>query len=120
MGEIPLICCSTDSASFLGAMPTYGPAAERYAKQHIAAVGNGAMVKAIASCFDPELPFTDVGAPSEVLRDALTLPTDEGGYGLELRDVIMIGDSLETDIAFANRAGMRSLLVLSGTSGVQE
>jgi HAD superfamily hydrolase (TIGR01450 family) len=35
-------------------------------------------------------------------------------FGVEMQETIMVGDRLDTDILFANRFGMRSILVLNG------
>jgi len=55
---------------------------------------------------------TIVGKPSPVTVDAALARMG----GLAPRDVLMVGDRLETDIAMASRAGMDSALVLTGVT----
>lgn len=40
----------------------------------------------------------------------------EGGYGVDVSTAVMVGDTIETDIEFANNGGMKSLFVLSGAA----
>jgi 4-nitrophenyl phosphatase/NagD protein len=47
------------------------------------------------------------------------LPLLENMTGLQAKDMCMVGDRLYTDIEFGNRAGMTSLLVLTGATDVQ-
>ena len=47
------------------------------------------------------------------------LPLLENMTGLQAQDMCMVGDRLYTDIEFGNRAGMTSLLVLTGATDVQ-
>ena len=56
-----------------------------------------------------------VGKPSDVLIEMMRRPQEDGGYGVDLPRAIFVGDTLDTDVEFANRSGMRSLLVTSAT-----
>ena len=47
------------------------------------------------------------------------LPLLENMTGLQAKDMCMVGDRLYTDIEFGNRAGMTSLLVLTGATDAQ-
>uniref|UniRef100_A0A7S4PUG9 Phosphoglycolate phosphatase n=1 Tax=Alexandrium monilatum TaxID=311494 RepID=A0A7S4PUG9_9DINO len=109
---IPLITCSADSSGVLGT--TSG------SSRKIRAVGNGAMGQAIASCFDPPLEQVFCGKPSPALLQLLQDAESDGGYGVDLATAVMIGDTIETDIAFANAGGMRSLFVLSGVNSLED
>lgn len=52
-----------------------------------------------------------VGKPSKFLVELVL-----GQHGLDPSRTCMIGDRLSTDIEFGNNAGVRSVLVLSGTT----
>ncbi len=60
------------------------------------------------------------GKPSQVVfREAAAALAEEiasagPGPRLRLRDIAMVGDDLQTDVAGAHRAGLRGILVLSG------
>lgn len=73
--------------------------------------GNGSLVAALTTATgrEPE----SVGKPAAALYDAALSGTDT-------RHALAVGDRLETDIAGAKKAGVRSLLVLSGVSGVRD
>jgi 4-nitrophenyl phosphatase len=72
--------------------------------------GSGAIINAVAGVVGRD---TDVvlGKPSEparrIVRDRLGLPP---------RDCLVVGDRLDTDIAFGERAGMTSVLVRTGVT----
>merc|ERR1711862_216326 len=74
------------------------------------------MAQAICSAVGPEQTPIDVGKPSQIMLDLLRSPVEQGGCGVDFSKAIMIGDTLETDIEMASRAGMRSILVLSGVT----
>jgi glycerol 3-phosphatase-2 len=74
--------------------------------------GNGALVAALATALD-RLPDLVVGKPEPGLF--LAAAKDAGATG-----TLVIGDRLDTDIAGAHRAGMDSLLVLTGVSTAAE
>jgi len=108
---MPLITCSADSSGVLGT---------RKNGKKIRAVGNGAMGHAIANCFDPNLEQIFCGKPSKTLLKLLQDSEEEGGYGVDFKTSVMIGDTIETDIEFANRGDMKSLFVLSGVNSLDD
>jgi len=69
--------------------------------------GAGATVSAIADA--AQKPFVVCGKPEEPMVQLVSRK-------LESDNVWMVGDRLETDIAFAKRGGWRSVLTLSGVS----
>jgi len=62
----------------------------------------------------------DVGKPSALFGEALARPEDEDGYGVDLTKTVFIGDTLETDIELANKQGMYSVLVMTGTTSEED
>jgi len=106
-----LITCSADSSGVLGT---------RKNGKKIRAVGNGAMGHAIANCFDPNLEQIFCGKPSKTLLKLLQDSEEDGGYGVDFKTSVMIGDTIETDIEFANRGDMKSLFVLSGVNSLDD
>ena len=70
--------------------------------------GNGALVAALATALDRQ-PDTVVGKPDPGLFRQAVAATGA-------RRPLVVGDRLDTDIEGANRAGMDSLLVLTGVS----
>ncbi|XSG84799.1 MAG: HAD-IIA family hydrolase [Methylohalobius sp. ZOD2] len=71
--------------------------------------GNGAILAALTAATG--LAPSIIGKPEPIMyRQAL------GRLGVEFHEVVAIGDRLETDILGAVRAGIRSLLVLTGVS----
>ena len=81
--------------------------------EHGLAVGNGAIVAAVAmaSGAEPEV----IGKPSprmfEIALDQLGLPADK---------VLMVGDNPETDIAGGLAAGVRTAFLLTGVASRQD
>lgn len=75
------------------------------------APGNGSMVAVLRSATGREPDATGKPAPR-----MFHVAAERAGAGRPL----VIGDRLDTDIAGANAAGMDSLLVLTGVSGVQD
>ena len=75
--------------------------------------GAGSMVAAIqaASGVVPDV----VGKPNKPIMDVLLKE-----YGLKSEECVMVGDRLETDILAGIRAGMRTVLVLTGASGIED
>lgn len=72
--------------------------------------GAGAFLESIAKASGME-PVV-IGKPQRTFWDIVSRD-----LGLESpEDVIMVGDNLDTDIAFGNRCGLKTLLVLSGTT----
>ena len=74
--------------------------------------GNGALVAALRTALDRE-PDVVVGKPEPAL---FATAARRAGAGRTL----VVGDRLDTDIEGARRAGLDSLLVLTGVSGVPE
>jgi glycerol-1-phosphatase len=70
--------------------------------------GNGSLVAALATALDRQ-PDEIVGKPEPVLFQRAARSTGA-------TRPLIVGDRLDTDIAGANRAGMDSLLVLTGVS----
>lgn len=75
--------------------------------------GAGSMVAALkaASGQDPIV----IGKPNKPIMDVLL-----NEYGLRSEECVMIGDRLETDILAGINAGMRTVLVLTGASGIKD
>lgn len=71
--------------------------------------GAGAVVAAVATAADKE-PVV-MGKPEPALAQSLVSVT-----GIAAEETLFVGDRLETDIAMASRAGMRSVMVLTGIS----
>jgi ribonucleotide monophosphatase NagD (HAD superfamily) len=64
----------------------------------------------VNTSFSKLLEGADVRLPSALFLEMLKGPSDEGGFGIDPSQTIFVA-SLETDISFANEAGMQSLLV---------
>lgn len=75
--------------------------------------GAGSMVAALKAASGTE-PVV-IGKPNRPIMDILLRE-----YGLSSKDCIMVGDRLETDILAGIRAGMRTILVLTGASGLDD
>jgi len=75
--------------------------------------GAGSIVAAIeaASGVVPDV----IGKPNKPIMDVLLKE-----YKLESEECVMVGDRLETDILEGIRAGMRTVLVLTGASGIKD
>ena len=79
-------------------------------REHGASPGSGAIAAAL-SCASSREPDVVVGKPSLYLvRELLKL------HGISARDAAFVGDRLEIDIRMANKAGMKSVLVLTGVA----
>lgn len=75
-----------------------------------ASPGSGAIAASLIRASGRE-PDAVVGKPSPYLvRELLKL------HGIRARDSVFVGDRLEIDIRMANRAGMKSVLVLTGVA----
>jgi 4-nitrophenyl phosphatase len=70
--------------------------------------GSGAIAASIIYAIGKQ-PDVIIGKPSTYLIDELLRE-----HKLKPKDAVFIGDRLEIDIAMANKAGMKSILVLSG------
>lgn len=77
--------------------------------------GNGSIVKAIETASQRKA--INVGKPSAFLSDLIL--NKHGGIRNPLR-TLMVGDRLDTDIAFAKLGGMCSALVLTGVTTVEK
>ena len=75
--------------------------------------GAGSIVAAIqaASGVVPDV----IGKPNKPIMDVLLRE-----YGVRSEECVMVGDRLETDILAGIRAGMRTMLVLTGASGIAD
>lgn len=76
------------------------------------APGNGALIDVVAQVTGRR-PGTVAGKPHRALYDAAVARTAASR-------ALMVGDRLDTDIEFANRVGLDSLLVLTGVTGLSE
>merc|ERR1711881_395365 len=81
------------------------------------AIGNGAMADIIARSFDPPREWLDMGKPSDALILMIRSPQV---YNVNTQKALMVGDTLQTDIVFGNRAGMDTLLVFTGVTQENE
>lgn len=75
--------------------------------------GAGSMVAAIEAASGKE-PFV-IGKPEQPIMDVLLRE-----YGLDCNECTVVGDRLETDILAGERAGMQTVLVLTGASGIED
>jgi len=104
---------------------TNDDAADRVGKWRLP--GNGPLLKAIESACAGCAPFRlhrakPFGVEAEVLgkpNPAYARRIAEWS-GVDLRRAVMVGDRLDTDILMGQRAGMRSLFVLSGVDSLRE
>jgi len=71
--------------------------------------GNGAMVGAVAGCTG-RAPIV-VGKPAALMIDYIV-----DKFQLQREKILMVGDRLDTDVAFGRDNGLRTLLVLSGVT----
>ncbi|CAL1167646.1 unnamed protein product [Cladocopium goreaui] len=109
--EMPLIACSGDTGGVLGKTSHLGR------ELKLRAIGNGAMADIIGRSFDPPKAWVDMGKPSDALLLLLRSPH---AYNVDLSKALMVGDTLQTDIVFGNRGGMKTLLVLTGVTSQLE
>jgi len=71
------------------------------------------MVGAIKGCTGQEP--TVVGKPAPLMIDYMVEK-----FGIERSKICMVGDRLDTDIAFGNDNGLSSILVLSGVTSEEK
>ena len=76
--------------------------------------GSGAVIGAVAAVVDRE-PDAILGKPSET---ALALALDR--LGVDPGSSLIVGDRLDTDLAMGARAGMTTVLVLTGVSDFED
>jgi HAD superfamily hydrolase (TIGR01450 family) len=75
-----------------------------------ASPGSGAIAAALI-CASGRQPDVIIGKPSlYLIKELLKL------HGIRARDAVFVGDRLEIDIRMANRAGMKSVLALTGVA----
>ncbi len=72
--------------------------------------GCGAMTAAISGAYDKDIDFI-VGKPNTYMIELLA---NKHGYGN--KDILVVGDSLDSDIEMANRFGCKSILVTKDNS----
>lgn len=72
--------------------------------------GSGAIIRAIEGVTDREADIV-LGKPSDPAIDM-----SREALGVPLEDCVLVGDRLDTDIAMGERAGMTTVLVLTGAS----
>ena len=98
-----------DGAAFLSTNRDYTyPAEDGYALP-----GNGSLVHLVASVTEREP--VNLGKPETHLVDLI-----EREKGVPRSEMVLIGDRLETDMALAVKAGIRSVLVLTGVATPRE
>jgi len=73
--------------------------------------GCGAIVAALQACVPASVPLVVCGKPEPHFW---RLAADR--FGLDAARCVMVGDNLETDIAFGSRCRLQTLLVLSGVT----
>lgn len=76
--------------------------------------GTGAIVAAVATAVERQ-PDAIMGKPHQHIFQCL-----QEAYGIDPATTVMIGDRLNTDILFAGNNGIRSILVLTGCSSLQD
>jgi len=115
--HLPLIVCSTEHDHFLGLSTlSQFPEKAAYQKKALLMPGSGSVSDTICTTVDTGLEPFNVGKPGAFLADLMQLPESEGGCGISFASSIMVGHQLETDVAFAQLCGMKSLLVLTGAT----
>jgi len=77
--------------------------------------GAGAIVSAIQLSLNDKITPTVIGKPNPY---ALNLICSE--HEIKADRAVMIGDRLDTDIKFGNRAGMKTCLVMTGCTETPE
>ncbi|CAK9018083.1 unnamed protein product [Durusdinium trenchii] len=117
--ELPVITCSMDRSGILGVTEEKFCFKQGYNGKKIRAIGNGVMAASIVQSSDIE-EIVDVGKPSLMLLEQLRRPREEGGMGVDFSRAVVVGSTLKTDIELANGGGMKSLLVLSGVTSMDE
>jgi len=117
-----VITCSSDRTGILGLSPaTYMPE-KNFNGRPIMTPGNGSMADllsvqdhdSLSTHFENQGLALSVGKPSAIMIRAL-----EERCGVNMQSAMVIGDSLESDIQWAQQGGMKSLLVLSGRTTAQ-
>mmetsp|Transcript_12526 Transcript_12526/g.29409 ORF Transcript_12526/g.29409 Transcript_12526/m.29409 type:complete len:907 (+) Transcript_12526:47-2767(+) len=112
--KIPLITCSSDAGGILGSTAADFLFDRHFNNRQVRTAGNGLMARIVADTAGSGVTYYDVGQPSDLVLEALHRKEKEHGLAVDPKKAVLIGDTLSTDIALANRGGMRSLLVFSG------
>merc|ERR1719433_506437 len=107
-----VVTCSSDRHGILGVSPENYLPERQFNKKPVWTPGNGSMAGFLA--FLDGGHALDVGKPSEIMLTAL-----RGDYKVDLENAVVIGDTLETDILWAHKGAMKSMLVLSGRTDAQ-
>lgn len=76
--------------------------------------GSGVMINGVVTCLGRQ-PDVILGKPHPYMAE-----TAKRLYNLNLERTIMVGDRANTDIVFGKRMGVRTLLVLTGITTVEE
>ena len=85
------------------------------------AVGNGRILPRQTGCFVEAIKYcsgrepTVIGKPCMPFMDCIQMESP-----FDVKRAVMIGDNLHTDIQFGSRAGLRTILVLSGVTKREE
>jgi len=108
-----VVKCSCDASGILGVSPDNYLPERDFNNKTVWTPGNGSMAGFLA--FQDQGLALDVGKPSEIMLKALT----QGDYRVNPEKAVVIGDLLETDIQWADKGAMKSLLVLSGRTDAQ-
>jgi len=115
--NLPLIACSQEHDHFLGlSTESQFPKKAKYQNRVLQMPGSGAVCDVICRTVDIGLEPYNVGKPGAFLADLMQRPEAEGGYGISFARSIVVGHQLETDVAFAQLCGMKSLLVCTGAT----
>jgi len=117
--NIPIVTCSKDIGGVMGYTSDHFEHAPFRNKQ-VRTIGNGGMAEAICRTAGDSFTAIDCGKPSDIFVTHLRWPLEEGGLGIDFDNTVFVGDSMDTDIVLANKTGMKSLLVLSGLTTMDE
>jgi len=107
-----LVSCSMDQAGTLGGASSSGCYPFDNMKFRIS--GNGVLTRSICYVVGMDIQPINLGKPSLLLMEMMRRREEDKGLGLDFNRTVIIGESLDSDITLANKAGIRSLLVLSG------
>jgi len=117
--NIPIVTCSKDIGGVMGYTSDHFEHAPFRNKQ-VRTIGNGGMAEAICRTAGESFTAIDCGKPSDIFVTHLRWPLEEGGLEIDFEHTVFVGDSMDTDIVLANKTGMKSLLVLTGTTTLDE
>jgi ribonucleotide monophosphatase NagD (HAD superfamily) len=111
---IPFVACGRDDIGVLGHTGSDFMTQHGYHERSIPTMGNGSMAEAISLAAGRNVTPIHVGIPSDVMMETLRRPADSEGYNVDFGKTAMIGPSMEYDGEFAQRSGMKFLLILPG------